>query len=142
MNLETLPEVAKSVYTLCKKCDTDRYHKVIAHLDATSAKIQCEVCSSKRKFSIAKKVAKPRVKTARSEAERSKKALNHVSEYETLLAKHDTAPTEKYTIGGVFTVNQKIDHSKFGLGIVKSAFAEKIEVIFADEVKNLIHRRA
>ena len=54
MNQLILPPVAKSFYTFCKKCDVDRYHMVLAHTSSTTAKIECEVCHSRKTYSLPK----------------------------------------------------------------------------------------
>ncbi|MCB0363652.1 MAG: hypothetical protein KDD35_13075, partial [Bdellovibrionales bacterium] len=53
-DLMTLPEVAKRVFLDCKKCDSGRYHIVLAHTSKTSAKVECEVCKSKKTFKLGK----------------------------------------------------------------------------------------
>ncbi|MGE5084935.1 MAG: hypothetical protein ACM3MG_01440, partial [Bacillota bacterium] len=60
--MNTLPPVAKSFFAFCKKCDADRYHVVLAHTSATSAKIKCEICGSQKTYSLPKtqtKTGKP-----------------------------------------------------------------------------------
>ena len=49
-----LPAVAKNVLYQCKKCDAERYHRVLAHTSETSAKIECEICGSKKTFKLTK----------------------------------------------------------------------------------------
>jgi len=137
-----LPPVAKSFFSFCKKCDADRYHTVIAHTTATSAKLKCEVCgasstySLKAKSSAAKKVGGP--KRLVGEALRRS---NHNAEYESLMASA-AHPEVTYNMKGKFEKNQKVSHPKFGLGVVKESFNDKVEVVFADEVKSLVHNRA
>lgn len=41
-----------------------------------------------------------------------------------------------------FVVNAAIDHNKFGLGFVKEATAFKVEVVFEDQVRELVHNRS
>jgi hypothetical protein len=38
-------------------------------------------------------------------------------------------------------VNQKLEHPKFGIGFVKAVLPEKIEVVFSDEIRSLVHNR-
>ena len=47
-----LPPVAKNISYYCKKCDSERYHKVIAHTSSIAAKLECEVCKSKKTYKI------------------------------------------------------------------------------------------
>lgn len=134
-----LPAVAKSVFLQCKKCGEERYHTVLAHTSSTSAKVKCEVCGAQKthKFiSTAKKktggrVAKPRVS----------KADEHRAEYEKMLAQVEGSAAQKYDMKLSFDINQKLNHPKFGVGVIRNSLPDKIEVVFADEVRNLVHNR-
>ncbi len=144
---QTLPAVAKSVYTDCKKCGSERYHTVLAHTSSTSAKVECETCHSKKTFKIstAKRlamnggVAPKRAPSARSASAR---AAAHETEYQKLLQDTLTAETVTYNMKLKFAANQRVQHPKFGLGIVKMTTPEKVDVIFQDEVRSLVHNRA
>lgn len=139
-SMTELPPVAKSFFTFCKKCDVDRYHTVLAHTSETSAKIECEVCHSKRKYTLptAKKV-----KTARSPraSTMNQRKSNHQSEYQQLLISLAAMEEKPYSLKAKFEIANKINHPKFGVGIVRSVQIDKIEVVFSDEVKLLIHNR-
>lgn len=137
-----LPAVAKSVYTSCKKCNAERYHVVIAHKTATSAKVKCEVCGSQKTYSLPKLKspnAKPRV--SRKAPSESVRRSQHQAEYEGLLQQHEATATQNYSLKGKFEVNQKLQHPKFGLGLIRTVQPDKIEVVFADEVRQLVHNR-
>lgn len=143
---QTLPAVAKSVYTDCKKCGGEKYHVVLAHTSATSAKVQCEICKSKKTYkigSLAKKAmtggAKP--KRATSPRGAAAKAAAHETEYQTMLSAQATGENTPYNMKSQFKLNQKIQHPKFGLGVVKVAQQDKVEVVFQDEVRSLVHNR-
>ncbi len=142
----TLPPVAKSFFTLCKKCDADRYHTVLAHTSSTAAKMKCEVCGSTKKYTLPKtqsrvggvvKTISAKTAAARESARRS----THQSEYEHLVNKNEAAKAVSYSIKGNFEANQKLQHPKFGIGFIRAVQSDKIEVVFADEVKSLIHNR-
>ncbi len=147
MTEQTLPAVAKSIHTFCKKCDAERYHTVLAHSSATSAKVQCEICKAKKTFKVASekaapkvtksgKAAKPRSTSPRSAAGR---LAAHENEYQSMLSSNgEVAP---YNMKMKFNTNQKIQHPKFGVGIVKVTHQDKVEVVFSDEVRNLVHNR-
>jgi len=141
--LQALPAVAKSVYTFCKKCDADKYHTVLAHTSETSAKVQCEICKSKKTFKLespkkAKTAGSKKAPSLRSMA--AKKNL-HTDEYSTLLDKRASEQAVAYSMKIKFDVNHKINHATFGVGFVKSVFPDKIEVMFQEELKSLVHNR-
>jgi hypothetical protein len=144
MPVNQLPAVAKSFFAFCKKCDAERYHVVIAHTTSRSAKIKCEVCGSTKSYSLPKApgAAKPGAKVTRPRAgTETARRSSHNAEYAHLLSAHEAAKETTYSIKGKFKVNEKISHPKFGLGLVRGVQPEKVEVIFADEVRNLVHNR-
>lgn len=143
-----IPAVGKNFYVMCKKCETDRYHIVLAHKSSRSAKIKCEVCGSQKSFSLPKVQERKSSKPAGSKAPTSRKVVSeesrrsqHHAEYENLLKQHDATPTQKYSMKSKFELNHKVDHPKFGLGLIRNVQIEKIEVVFADEVRVLVHNR-
>lgn len=136
--LTALPAVAKSVFTECKKCGAERYHTVLAHKSETSAKVKCEICGAQKTFTLPKP-GKAKKVGARTRATTAKKN-SHNDEYQSLLSGSATDAVA-YTMKGKFEVNQKLQHPKFGVGFIRTVFTDKIEVVFADEVKSLIHNR-
>ncbi|RYZ81082.1 MAG: hypothetical protein EOP06_24125 [Proteobacteria bacterium] len=144
MPVNQLPPVAKSFFAFCKKCDADRYHVVLAHTSAKAAKIKCEVCGSIKSYTLPKAAgsAKSGTKVTRPRAgSESARRSSHNAEYEAMINAQDASKETGYTTKGKFTVNQKINHPKFGLGVVRGVQLEKVEVVFADEVRNLVHNR-
>ncbi|MBO9666621.1 MAG: hypothetical protein J7501_07380 [Bdellovibrio sp.] len=144
MTMNTLPPVAKSFFAFCKKCDADRYHVVLAHTSATSAKIKCEICGSQKTYSLPKaqtKTGKPLTGAAAKKREQTmnSRKSSHKNEYEMLMS--NDAATSTYNMKGKFDKNTKLQHPKFGLGFIKDAATDKIEVVFEDEVRTLIHNR-
>lgn len=144
MPVNQLPPVAKSFFTFCKKCNSDRYHTVLAHTTSKTAKIKCEVCGSQKSYSLPKAAGsttgKPKVTRTRASSEGARRS-SHNAEYESLLQAQEKASSVTYNIKGKFTLNQKIDHPKFGVGIVRGVQIDKVEVVFPDEVRNLVHNR-
>lgn len=147
---EALPAVAKSIFVDCKKCGEERYHTVIAHTTSTSAKLKCEVCGASKTYKVggaAKKAKAPKVakvpgaaKAAREASAKAAKSTAHRSEYEKLVSANE-GDTHKYNMKGSFKANDKLEHPKFGLGVIRSSFVDKIEVVFEDEVRSLVHNR-
>lgn len=144
----TLPAVAKSFFTMCKKCEGDRYHRVLAHKTATSAKIECEICKSVKTYSLPKKSSAStgtRKLSGAAGAASAKKvaasARSHTGQYEIYNTNRMKDEPTPYSTKGTFKETQKIDHAKFGIGFVVKAYNEKIDVIFSDEIRTLLHNR-
>ncbi|MFS4460577.1 hypothetical protein [Bdellovibrio sp. HCB2-146] len=145
MSLNALPPVAKSFFAFCKKCDADRYHVVLAHTSSTSAKIKCEICGSQKTYSLPKaqtRTGKPLTGAAKAKREQtlSARKSSHRNEYDMLMS-NEGAQTVTYNMKNKFEKNQKLQHPKFGLGFIKDAASDKIEVVFEDEVRTLVHNR-
>ena len=144
MPVNQLPPVAKSFFTFCKKCNADRYHVVLAHTTPKTAKIKCEVCGSQKSYSLPKaggSAGAAKVTRTRTASSESARRSSHNAEYEALLQAQENSSEVSYNIKGKFTLNQKINHPKFGVGIVRGVQPEKVEVVFSDEVRNLVHNR-
>ena len=134
-----LPPVAKSFFTLCKKCDVDRYHKVIAHTTAKSAKIECEVCHSKSTYSLPKTGST--IKKVTSRKSPSTRRNSHADEYNTLMMNRGSEVGTPFNIKTKFVLDQKIEHPKFGAGFVKNVLSDRVDVMFQDELKTLMHNK-
>jgi hypothetical protein len=145
----TLPAVAKSFYTMCKKCEGDRYHRVLAHKTATSAKIECEICKSVKTYSLPKKASAAtgtrKLSGAAGVASAKKvaaSARSHTGQYELFNANRMKDEPTPYSTKGTFKETQKLTHPKFGIGFVVKTYDNKIDVIFTDEVRTLLQNRA
>ena len=143
MSQISLPPVAKSFYMFCKKCDVDRYHIVLAHTSSTTAKVECEVCHSKKPFSIPKEgaVRKTTTRSAASPGSVSSRQRSHTGQYESRLQSFAAKDSKPYSIKGNFQENEKIQHPKFGMGFVQKVYSDKVDVMFSDEVRTLVHNR-
>ena len=142
-----LPRVATNFFTLCNKCQQDRYHKVLAHVTSTAAKIECEVCHSKKNYtkksqSISKglNVAK---KAARTRKPKSAEAIADAAneKFRGLLEKAGDSKAEPYRMNSTYAIDMKIEHPKFGVGVVTAAWMDKIEVTFEDASRQLVQNR-
>ena len=140
--MEQLPPVAKSFSDYCPKCEAERFHKVLTHVNDKSAKIECEICGKKRTFKIGapKKAAKvkdpTKVKTPR--AKKPDAAALKRGEWQTLNDSQGGSGSRQYSIKEHFSVKEKIQHPKFGLGFVTSVTTSRVVALFADGEKTLV----
>ena len=140
MSESMLPPVAKSFFTFCKKCNADRYHKVITHTTSTSAKIECEVCHSKKTYSLPK-AGTARKAPVKKGIKKTGRRTSHADEYNQLMMNRGTETGLPFSIRTKYTLDQKIDHPKFGPGFVKAVLVDRMDVMFQDELKTLIHNK-
>ncbi len=141
MSQLTLPPVAKSFFMFCKKCNADRYHMVLAHTSATTAKTECEICKSKKSYSLPKATSTKVRKPGAVNSTKTSRAKSHTGEYENRIQNQQAKEAIPYSMKTLFVEKQKIQHPKFGTGFVQKAEIDRIDVIFADEVKVLIHNK-
>lgn len=148
MSQMSLPPVAKSFYAFCKKCDADRYHRVLAHKTSTSAKIECEICKSVKTYSLPKTgSASPSARRlsgaagAASAKKAASSARSHTGQYEIFNTNGMGKEATPYSIKGSFKESQKLNHPKFGVGFVIKTYNDKVDVIFSDEVRTLMQNR-
>lgn len=136
--MEALPPVAKSFVDFCTKCDAEKYHRVLVHVDEFSAKVQCEICGKKKTFSLkAKKPAKAKAKKGTKAAK--SKAQVAGGDWKMKADQHATDPARTYSIKEKFKVNEKLQHSKFGTGFVTAISGNRITALFEDGEKTLVH---
>ncbi len=140
--LTSLPAVASRVFTSCKKCAADRYQIVLAHTNATTAKVECEVCHSKKSFKLpSTKVKKVTGAAATKKAQAAENRKNaHSKEFGDLVASAQGGE-QSYNMKAKFAMNDKIKHHKFGVGVIRMSLQDKIEVVFEDEIRVLVHNR-
>jgi hypothetical protein len=135
--LEALPAVASRTYSACKKCGVDRYHIVVAHTAAGSAKLECEVCHAKKTV----KVGAPKKATKAGKTGKKTKAsvANRWVEAQAFLKAGEKKP---YNMKAVFGLHSTIEHPKFGIGVVMGTAFQSVEVVFEDATRSLVHNRA
>lgn len=140
MSENTLPGVAKRILLNCKKCESERFHIVLAHTGPESAKVECEVCHSKKTYKTPKAQARKSAGLAKKREDRILGA--HTKQYMDLKERLAQNPPAAYTMKLSYKVDHVIEHPKFGTGFVVEVLPDKIHVAFQDEVKTLVHNRS
>jgi hypothetical protein len=139
---QTLPPVASSFYTHCKKCEVERYHKVLVHATESTVKLQCEVCAKKSTLKFEDPNAKKSKGPKKTSAAKVSAARNmYVEEFEMMKSQNDSNKAKPYSMRTIFQTSETIQHPKFGMGFIKSVQGDKIEVFFEDEARFLVHNR-
>jgi hypothetical protein len=141
-NLAELPAVARNISLPCKKCAVDRYHVVVAHLTATSAKVKCEVCGASKTFKLPKaQVRKKPPGAAKKASGKKSPATDHAAVWNDLKSQIGVDNLLPYSMKNKYTLANAINHPKFGIGFVTNATPEKIDVAFAEGGRALVHNR-
>jgi hypothetical protein len=132
----TLPAVASNFLAQCKKCESERYHKVLAHKTPTSAQIQCEVCKKKSTFKLAKP-AKPKKAKKKTSAKTPAGPT-----WASLKEEIGVDTVSPYKMSANFKAKTAIEHPKFGIGFITTALPQKIDVVFEAGPVSLVHNRS
>ena len=143
-NLTELPAVARNIHLFCKKCNVDRYHVVVAHTTATSAKVKCEVCGSQKTFKLPKAKAEKAPKKASTGAKKTrakKVTIDNAAVWSDLKNQIGVEKVVPYNMKTKFSLANAIEHPKFGLGFVTAMTNEKIDVVFQEGGRALVHNR-
>ncbi len=122
------PQLGGDVDAYCGKCKVIREH-VIAALGAEGKieRVQCRTCQSNHLY----REHQSRTPSSRTTARASKKDLLYPSQ--------KSGPLRAYSMQERFSVGDRVEHPKFGLGLVVEVRSGKIDVKFGREVKTLIH---
>lgn len=140
-NPNELPAVARNIHLMCKKCGVDRYHVVVAHTSATAAKVKCEVCGAKKTYKIATKSASATKKAPGAKRASRKSEPDHAAIWNDLKTQIGVDRILPYNMRTRYTLANAIEHPKFGLGFVTNATNEKIDVVFQEGGRALVHNR-
>lgn len=138
--------VGKEVLSNCSKCKLILAHIIVTMKSAdVPDKVQCKTCKTTQSFkdpgAKKKKTSTDRViKTAKAKARG--KTTESVGELWTKALNKNTAGAKAYTIKGSFQMGDLIEHPTFGQGVVEKLIDDnKIEVLFQDDVRTLMHKK-
>ncbi len=132
----TPPVVGKDVDSWCTKCKMMLAHTVETVANGRITKVHCNTCKGQHAYR-----AKPPGTTG-TRARSTKSAVPKPPDYVSLLRGRDAAAAKAYATTERFAEGDFIRHATFGPGIVTARKdVNKIEVIFEDGPKVLIHRR-
>jgi hypothetical protein len=122
------PQLGGDIDAYCGKCKETREH-VIAALNAKGGieRVQCRTCQSNHLY----RERQPKAASTRTTSRTSKKdQLSNIDE---------NGPLRAYSMQERFAAGDRVEHPKFGLGVVVEVRSGKIDVKFGKELKTLIH---
>jgi hypothetical protein len=122
------PQVGGDVDTYCGKCKDVREHVIAAiNADGSIGRVECRTCHGNHIY----RERSSKAATPRSSTRGAKKESGSVVE--------KIGPLRAYSMQEKFAQGDRVDHPKFGVGIVVEVRAGKIDVKFGREMKTLIH---
>lgn len=128
-----------TVESQCTRCKALLNHTIIAMVAGEVARVKCNTCGSEHNHRPAKQpkaAAAPRgaktEKAASAPRARAAKApaVSNEEAWEELIRPLDPDLAVPYSMDGKFRANSLLTHPTFGIGLVASCQAGKIEVVF------------
>ncbi len=122
------PQLGGDVDAYCGKCKEVREHVIaVVNADGSIGRVECRTCRSNHIY----RERSTKTATTRSSTRGAKK--------ESVLVTEETGPLRAYSMQEKFSAGDRVDHPKFGVGVVVEVRAGKIDVKFGRELKTLIH---
>jgi hypothetical protein len=121
--------IDSDVQSKCGACKTLTTHVVLSMEADCPLQVRCSICERSHKY-------RPPPK---SRAARARKKNPEVEDWAKFSPKWDKEKAITYSTATVFSINDLIHHSKFGLGKVRQNIQpNKIRVLFEDGIKLMI----
>ena len=131
-------QVSEDIVAYCTSCKMDLTHVIVALDGEKVKKVLCKTCKKEHVYKAPKEGKAP-LKKKRLPAKSKKKTISPLEEWEKTMEQAKDAPTKVYAQDGSFGEGEKVDHSKFGLGLItKIIQPNKMEVIFEEGTKLMI----
>ena len=127
-------KLGDDIEVLCGRCKETREHVVAAlKPDGAVSRVQCRTCGSNHMYRE-KKIAAKKTASTRTRSASGTTTRKTLAELE-----QNAGPARDYAIQSRFKVGDRINHPKFGSGLVIEERSGKIDVKFGRELKTLIH---
>ncbi|MBL8947980.1 MAG: hypothetical protein JNK45_32700 [Myxococcales bacterium] len=144
--------VGKDIFAVCGKCG-DTWHVIVALEGAKVTKVQCKFCSGYHRFKRSpndpspmpappKKVAATRTATGAKKVGAKKTTRANPQRDEPLIEPDLAMPVRDYAMSETYRTGERIEHPKFGQGVVESFPSPgKMNVFFEDGRRTLAFAR-
>lgn len=120
----------------CTKCAMNLGHTIIAMVGPKVVKVRCNTCGSHHSYrgenAPVKGVKRAGGRSAGMDQNRA------MIRWHALMVDKSVARAKKYNLKTAFSVNDVVEHLKFGLGVVMAVRANKIDVVFKEFEKTLV----
>lgn len=121
----------------------DLAHRIVAMTGDRIARVECKTCRKIHAFRAAKGVTSPLSKDeAAPKGSKAERPVAVELEWERTRAAKKSEPSKPYHFKSTFEIGNKISHPDYGEGFVtKLLFPNKVQVLFRDDLKILIHAK-
>ena len=132
LGINIKPQLGGDIEAYCGKCKDTREHVIAAlNSDGDVERVQCRTCQSNHLF------RQKTPKTAKTSSTKSSSSKS--SRKEAALDPDGNGPLRSYSMHDKFSIGDRIDHPRFGVGVVVDVRFGKIDVKFGREQRILIH---
>lgn len=121
----------------CTRCRATLNHTIVAMVGERIVRVECNTCHGVHNYRgpIEKKEKSTSPSPAKKQAvprqPKNDPGISDMEEWESLRPSFDCNQATPYEINGKYHVNEVLNHSTFGLGIVKNIIPpKKMEVLF------------
>jgi hypothetical protein len=140
--MPSAPAIGKDVDSWCTRCRMLLAHTIEAVVNGRITRVHCNTCGGQHVYRPRPPGEGSEGRARQRRADGARATAKPVRDHATLLRGRDPSSARGYASTERFKDGELIRHPTFGLGVVISLKdANKIEVLFADGSKTLIHRR-
>lgn len=126
--------VGADIKARCGKCKLNTWHVVLAKMGEVIAKVQCKSCGAQHKYRSPDGSKPKRAATTRTRSSTTKKKAEPQLPPGPVVEADLSKPIRTYSAREAFAIGERVDHVKFGIGVVESLDAPgKMTVCFADK---------
>lgn len=117
------------IESICSKCG-DVWHVIVAMVDTKIAKVQCKECNGVHRYKAPGGAKATRTKSVRTKSAAAKKTSAAAASAGPQVEPDISKPTRSYQASEQYEARDRVDHVKFGIGVVEEAVPGKITVWF------------
>ena len=129
-------EVGKEIIYLCPKCNLELAHIIEVTYQGKILKVMCKTCKHVHAYKEKQTNKKEKIDKAKKTTRKKASAVDANFDLEKESFGKDA---KSYLMSDKYNLGDLINHTKFGLGIVKEVKQDKILVQFKSEKKLLAH---
>ena len=138
--------VAGEVDSWCTRCRLILNHRIVSMKSGKPYQVECLTCRTQHLWRPSAPGAAPRAQAGGATASRGSKPgratspTRHVQDWEQAVSGRGVREFKDYSVAGTFEKGDLLRHKKFGDGVVTRVIdAQKVEVLFRDDVRTLAH---
>ncbi len=130
--------VGRSCVSWCTLCRSEMQHTIIAMVEDSPKRVECDSCHSQHNYRLAPGGRKQAARKASGSSRIGRKNTR----WERLVPTDDNPEARLYSLTERFEKDEVLAHKSLGIGIVQQVQpGNKIEVLFESGKKLLVHGR-